>query len=288
MNVKVNQGILAATEKVASALSDAQPELEKAEIERRASVIFNDVILLARCAKSKCLITYADAIRLRGHGNPQNGQWLDDVFAYAILPFNFPDLTMLVVNKATQQPSPNAFNARRSILSKILIEDVPLEQKRCIWFQGYEAVLGELSPIPSEWQQGKFLTPEPEKEREIARAVGNAINRISSKGKERTAVGKEYPYSLSRAELTSHVSRLWAKQDGRCALTSYPFELRPVEQGGNQEDRVSLDRIENSIGYAKCNIQLVTQFANRARGTMTIEEAKKRLVQYDRTRDERR
>lgn len=285
MNFQISHDLLAPREEVARALSDARSELGQAEIERRAGVIFDDVILLARCARSQCLITYANAIGLRGHGNPQNGQWLDDVFAYAILPFGFPDLTMLVVNKATKQPSPDAFSARRSILSKVHVEDVPLEQKRCVWFQDYEEVLGELSPIPSDRQLVRILTPEPEIEREIARAVGNAINRVLGEGKGRTAVGKEYLGSLSRAELTSYVSRLWAEQSGRCALTGYPFELRPDGQGGIQEDRVSLDRIENSIGYAEGNIQLVTQFANRARGTMAIEKARQRLVQYGGTGD---
>ena len=81
MNFQISRDLLARRGEVERALSDTRPGLGVAEIERRAGVIFDDVILLARCARSQCLITYANAIGLRRHGNPQNGQWLDDVFA---------------------------------------------------------------------------------------------------------------------------------------------------------------------------------------------------------------
>jgi len=265
---------------IETALSLSRPGFNSTELSLRAEIIHQDVVLLARCANSKCLITYADAIALRGHGNPQNGQWLDEVYANAIVPLGFPDLTMLVVNKATKQPSPEAFNARRSILSNIDIKDIPAEQRRCFWHPSYDAVLGELAPVPNEYQLVRVLTPEPAREREISRAVGNAISRVSSEGVEQAKLGKEYPQSLSRPELVALVSLLWGSQNGRCALTDQPFDLRPDEDGGQQEDRVSLDRIDNSIGYAECNVQLTTQFANRARGTLAIDEVRKRLVQF--------
>jgi hypothetical protein len=280
------RGPVAAREAVVQALSDARPDLPPTEIKRRAAVIFDDVVLLASCARSQCLTTYADAIALRGYGNPQNGGWLDDVFAYAILPFGFPDLTMLVVNKATKQPSPDAFNARRSILSKVQVDDVPLEQRRCVWFTGYEEILGELAPIPPDRQLYRILTPEPAKEREIARAVANAINRVLGEGRTQTSLGKGYLGSLSRSELASVVNQLWKEQQGRCALTGCAFELRTEDDGGIQDDRLSLDRIDNSIGYAEGNIQLVTQFANRARGTLSVEQARMRLVQFNTSKGE--
>lgn len=275
-----NTKLQSARQEVRLALSEARPELGQEELDRRSAIILEDAILLARCARSQCLVTYTDAVGLRGHGNPQNGQWLDDVFAYAIRPFGFPDLTMLVVNKATKQPSPDAFSARRTILSKVHVEDVPLEQRRCVWFQNYELVLGELSPIPSNRQLARLLTPEPEIEREISRAVGNAISRALGEGKESTSVGKAYPGSLSRAELSSLVRQLWTEQHRRCALTGLQFELRTDENGGIADDRMSLDRIDNSVGYTEGNIQLVTQFANRARGTLSVDEARMRLVQF--------
>ena len=186
---------------------------------------------------------------------------------------------MLVVNRATKQPSPDAFEARRTILSGIHMVDVPTEQRRCFWHQTYEDVLGELEPIPIAFQLVRIITPQPSTEREIARAVGNAINRVALAGVEKVSYGKEYPQSLPRAELAVLVRTLWTLQNGRCALTGQPFELRTDEEGGQLEDRVSLDRIDNLIGYAANNVQLVTQFANRARGTLSVDEARQRLVQ---------
>ncbi|WP_265519231.1 hypothetical protein [Nitratireductor luteus] len=271
----------AAIKTIRAALSGARPNLAADELVHRVQTVLEDVALLARCAKTKCLITYTQAIELRGHGNPQNGRWLDEVYAYAIDPLGFPDLTMLVVNRATRQPSPGAFEARRAKLSKIHIDDIPAEQRRCVWFVGYEDVLGALDPVPSKYQLAKILTPQPAREREIARAVSNALSRIAQAGLEKTLKGKEYEGSLSRPELTALVNALWDEQKGRCALTGQAFDERSDEDGGAQDDRVSLDRIDNRLGYCEGNIQLVTQFANRARGTQSVDEARSRLVQFN-------
>ncbi len=265
---------------IRSELSKARPSMAASDLANRTDRITKDLVLLARAAISKCLITYSNAIDLRGHGNAQNGQWLDEVFAYAILPLGFPDLTMLVVNKSTKQPSPDAFEARRSKLSKVHVDDIQSEQMNCFWFTDYEAVLGPLLPIPAGSQLVRYLTPQPAIDREINRAVSNAANRISGIDKEKTLVGKEYLNSVTPFELKAAVKKLWEIQKGKCALTNKPFELRDDQDGGIRDDRVSIDRINNSYGYYAENIQLVTQFANRARGTLDIAEAKKRLKQY--------
>jgi hypothetical protein len=265
---------------IAASLQAAKSGLKTAEIERRADVIFEDLLLLVGCAQSKCKITYENAIALRGHGNAQSGLWLDEVYAHAVYPLGFPDLTLLIVNKATGQPSAGAFDARRTILSSIALDDVPAEQKRCFWFDGYEAVVGVLEPIPQGNRYGTFPMGPPAVEREIARVVDNMMNRINGAGVVQTSIGKEYINSLSRTELSALIKHLWDKQGGRCALTGTPFELRTDAEGGASHDRVSPDRIDNSLGYADNNLQLVTQFANRARGTMPVNEARSRLVQY--------
>jgi len=256
--------------------------LSQIEIDQKSNIIFEDLILLARCAHSKCLISYENAIKLRGHGIPLNGQWLDEVFAHAIEPLGFYDLTVLVVNKGTKNPSSKAFDARRTFRSRLTENDVPLEQKRCIWDTRYEKILGELAEIPSEYQSaGRILTPQSAKEKEISRAVRNAINRAGLEGSEKSSIGKSYPGTLAISELTKIVGDLWEKQQGKCALTSKPFDLRSAEEGGIQEDFVSLDRKDNAQGYNETNVQLVTQFANRARGTLSVDEARKRLVQFN-------
>lgn len=280
MDISVEHNNENAKQVIVSTLIESRPALFEAEVMKKAKTILEDVTLLARCATTRCLITYSDAIAFRGHGNAQNGRWLDEVYANAIEPLVFPDLTMLVVNKATKRPSQGAFDERRTILSGIREEDVPNEQLRCFWFEEYEDVLGQLEPVPKELQFGRYLTPQPAKEREIARAVANAMDRAARAGVELLKVGKDYPSSLSRADLSALASHLWDKQNGRCALTGKKFELLSDEEGGLQDDRVSLDRIDNSIGYADGNVQLVTQFANRARGTLSIEEARNRLVQF--------
>lgn len=255
-------------------------DLSAIKVEQKAQIILQDIYVLARCAQSKCLITYGKAIDLRGHGNQQNGLWLDEVYANAVVPLGFPDLTMLVVNKATKKPSPEAFAARRSLLSNIEMDDVPAEQDRCWWYPSYEAVLGPLVAVPDEFHLYRSFKPEPAKAREISRAVSNAIARVNGEGVAQTKIGKAYPNSLSHADLSALVDKLWQLQKGCCALTGHQFDVRADDEGGRQDDRVSLDRIDNTNGYADGNVQLVTQFANRARGTLDSEEARRRLVQF--------
>ncbi len=126
---------------ISEQIPEVYPDYDIKRTEALATRVLDDLYILARCAISKCRVTYTDAISLRGYGNRQNGRWLDDVYSFAISPLGFPDLTMLVVNASTGQPSEDAFEARRSKLSEIQISEVPREQNRCIWFDAYEAVL---------------------------------------------------------------------------------------------------------------------------------------------------
>ncbi|MAY25004.1 MAG: hypothetical protein CMK02_01685 [Polycyclovorans sp.] len=265
---------------ISDQIPEVYPDYGIKRTEALGARVLEDLYILARCAVSKCRVTYTDAINLRGYGNRQNGRWLDDVYSFAISPLGFPDLTMLVVNAATGQPSEDAFEARRSKLSEIQISEVPREQNRCIWFDAYEAVLGPLEPIPTEYHYARSVMPEPPLEAEIRRAVSNAIQRVNGVGKMTVKVGKEYVGSGNYSELCLLTSQLLKEQESRCALTGQPFETRSAAEGGVQDDRMSLDRIDNSLGYCDGNVQLVTQFANRARGQMSIQEARRRLVQY--------
>lgn len=272
--------MLAPAAAIRASILAANPKLLGQRFEQNARTVMEDLSLLARCAASKCLITYSMATKLRGHGIARNGKWLDDVYEHAVLPLGFPDLTMLVVNQATGAPSSSVFKDGRSSLSRIPISDVKTEQLRCIWYSGYEAVLGPLEPIQRAWMHSFLDTDEPPREREIARAVRNAAGRVASSGVEKAITGRDYPDSLPLAALLTIVADLWTQQGGRCALTGQAFELRSNNEGGVQDDRCSLDRIDNSRGYAIGNVQLVTQFANRARGTLSCEDARRRLVQF--------
>ena len=183
---------------------------------------------------------------------------------------------MLVVNKKNNLPGLGAFSGHypEADTSHDAIE---LEQRRCLWFDGYSAIFGVQPSIPKQYQTARILTPQSTIEAEIQRAVSDAINRVHRHNVETTTLGKEYPDSLNRSELMVLVSALWEHQKGRCALTNVEFSTE--ENNGHQDDKVSLDRIDNSKGYSSDNIQLTTQFANRARGTLSVTEAKRRLVQ---------
>lgn len=260
---------------VRAALHQAKPELSEREASRRINIVVKDAKLLARCAKSACRITYTSAIELRGHGNVQSGQWLDDVYDYALMPLELPDLTLLVVNKETGKPSPGAFHEDRLKRSGIRPEDVRTEQRRGAAYSGFDDFFGNLEPIPAQFKQSHVVSSALlEQEQGIERAVTNALGRINAVGVEQVRVGKEYPDSLSPEKLRALARRLMREQNGRCALTGTPFDEV------SQVDRVSLDRIDCGRGYAEGNVQLTTVFANRARGTLDVEDARMRLVQW--------
>lgn len=256
-------------------LKNQYPSLDTEALEKRTSDIFADAKLLARCAASKCRVTYASAIQLRGHGNAQSGHWLDEVYENALSPLKLPDLTLLVVSKETGKPSVGAFHDGRIRLSGIAAADVKEEQRRAVAFKGYTQLFGILEQVPSDFQHSKVITSElMEQEQGLERAVKNALNRIGVAGTKVTRVAKEYPNSLPPEKLKALARRLMTEQKGRCALTGTPFDE------SSEVDRVSLDRLNNEGGYAEGNVHLTTVFANRARGTLTIDEARARLIQW--------
>lgn len=63
-----------------------------------------------------------------------------------------------------------------------------------------------------------------------------------------------------------HLLRLWAMQDGVCALTG-----RKMDHNGDYETLPSVDRIDSNGHYEWGNIQLVVQAANYAKNVLTTE-----------------
>lgn len=63
------------------------------------------------------------------------------------------------------------------------------------------------------------------------------------------------------------IEEMYASQKGLCHWLGIPMD----KQIGSHF-KVSIDRLDNSNGYVPGNIVLCTWFANRARGTMTVEE----------------
>ncbi len=71
------------------------------------------------------------------------------------------------------------------------------------------------------------------------------------------------PFTIAREDL----SALWAKQGGLCYLSGVPMvkEARSLFS-------VSVDRLDNSRGYERDNVALVSKAANLARNTSTVDE----------------
>ncbi len=64
--------------------------------------------------------------------------------------------------------------------------------------------------------------------------------------------------------------RLYEKQNGLCAISNLQMDFK-----SGSLYSISIDRIDNSIGYDKDNIQLTCRWANIGRGTASLEEMKK-------------
>ncbi|MFO0522258.1 MAG: hypothetical protein ACK515_17845 [bacterium] len=62
-------------------------------------------------------------------------------------------------------------------------------------------------------------------------------------------------------------------KEGRCAMSGIPFDMNEREFGGPELPwRASLDRIDNSVGYLRGNIQVTSKIYNTAKYTFTDED----------------
>lgn len=65
----------------------------------------------------------------------------------------------------------------------------------------------------------------------------------------------------------SFLATLWMYQKGRCALTGQPMDYASGSQVNKNPYRTSIDRIDNSKGYVRGNVRLLTHWANNAKST---------------------
>lgn len=71
---------------------------------------------------------------------------------------------------------------------------------------------------------------------------------------------------------------LWEKQNGRCALSGVPMTWGVVygrirsARTSDEHTQVSIDRIDNNLGYTRDNIQLVCYIVNYMRGYLSVDE----------------
>jgi hypothetical protein len=121
------------------------------------------------------------------------------------------------------------------------------------------------------------------RDREIARKVEYyAKNKDKTKARRQTKDGKltvlvacarnRHTWYLKQPKETFALSKekllaLWEKQGG-CD----PYTGVPLVPESNQPGTVSVDRIDNSLGYVEGNVALVTAFWNYARNDTTIED----------------
>ena len=72
-----------------------------------------------------------------------------------------------------------------------------------------------------------------------------------------------------------YVMDLLIKQDGKCALTGWDLEFtRGGDWDGKNPRGATMDRIDNSKGYVKGNIQIVCGMPNTVRGSLSMEDFK--------------
>ena len=68
------------------------------------------------------------------------------------------------------------------------------------------------------------------------------------------------------------VIALWEEQQGLCKLSNIPMTLTHGTMTLQNPTKVSIDRIDSTIGYQKDNIQLVTWQINCAKSVWTNEQ----------------
>jgi hypothetical protein len=64
-----------------------------------------------------------------------------------------------------------------------------------------------------------------------------------------------------------YLARLWIEQQGLCAITGVEMQFQAGSLTQKNPYNLSIDRVCNSQGYVKGNIQLITHWANNAKST---------------------
>lgn len=86
------------------------------------------------------------------------------------------------------------------------------------------------------------------------------------------------PFLLSQRDFEV----LIARAAGRCEMTGIAFSDEPVKGQRVRPYRLSIDRLNNNLGYSLDNCRLVCAFANLARGAMSLELAHQLFLEYAR------
>lgn len=84
----------------------------------------------------------------------------------------------------------------------------------------------------------------------------------------RTARNTAKAFGMEFSLTTEDLERMWSGQGGLCKWT----KIQMVQARKSGHLKASLDRLNGDGGYTPDNVVLTTWFANRARGTMSVEE----------------
>jgi len=71
---------------------------------------------------------------------------------------------------------------------------------------------------------------------------------------------------------------LYKRQDGKCFYTDIVLVCRVGE--GKSRHSLSIDRIDNNLGYIKGNVVLCTNQVNTAKGDFTLDEIKQYMPKW--------
>jgi hypothetical protein len=108
------------------------------------------------------------------------------------------------------------------------------------------------------------------RERYRHRALTNAYNdpgpwmsvNIISDSRKR-ALKHGFNHNLDREYLVA----LYWEQKGKCAISGVEMEFQSGTRECKNPNRLSIDRIDNTKGYIKGNVRLVTHWVNNAKST---------------------
>lgn len=76
----------------------------------------------------------------------------------------------------------------------------------------------------------------------------------------------------------SYIDSMYASQDGKCALTGLDIHFKSKDDYEKDPYQVSIDRLDDSKGYLKGNVQLVALCINYMRNTFSCEQVKEVVV----------
>ena len=130
-------------------------------------------------------------------------------------------------------------------------------------FWGYDSVLRKDGYLGEQWRDPVKYAAARKRDASRKRKArtaqhGRMVALVHSSRHSSKKRGHE-PSELD----VDYLNELWDKQQGLCAYTNWPMNFET-----NSDDLVSIERIDNAIGYVRGNVVLICWCVNRARSDM--------------------